>query len=376
MSSFEHQHSFYLETVFAKNLRNLCELSLTLSPTSNLFIGPNGHGKTNCLEVIALACSLRSMQPLPNIDLIKFHEPQAKIMANFAGAQFIKVEIDIFATGKKAKINEQTLKASSQLANLIPVVSFIPVELNLIAGAHSLRRRALDQAAAALFFEHLLALKSYDKLLGHRNRLLKDWPIDQETLATFTDMLIKEAAQIRFFRLKTIDCLSELFADFLKKVLGPGHHGSISYQAHDRTISNHTISDAMDFLNIERDAVRQLEYKRKVTMFGPHLDDVIFLINDINAKNFASRGQSRALVFAFKMAQITAIYRIRGLAPIIILDDIVSELDNLLKGNLLATIARVKGQAFFSTTDLNTFSHHMHEMSIFELNHGQVERRP
>lgn len=372
MSSNAQSLQVFQNTLFIKNFRNVSELSLTFGPGHNLFIGPNGHGKTNCLEAIAISCSLKPMQALHNIDLIKFEAPQAKILANFAGSLSLAVDIDILPHGKKAKLNAHALKASSQLVNFCPLVSFIPAELNLISGAHALRRRALDQAALALFAEHALALRAYEKLLENRNRLLKDWPQDVETLATFTELLIKEGAQVMYYRLKAIEHIHQLFSDTLKQILGQDHHGSIAYHAHHHEIRDYAVSDLLALLDRTKDLVRPLEHKRRVTMFGPHLDDMMFFINGVDARSFASRGQTRALVFSFKLSQMMAIHRVRGLAPIVILDDIVSELDQAIKANLMAAIAELKTQAFFSTTDLETFGSLLRLDRIFSMSHGIV----
>src|SRR5690606_20892389 len=138
-SNVENPHLF-LKTLFAKDFRNILELDVEFGEGHNLFIGQNGHGKTNCLEAVALACSLKPMQALSNHDLIRFDTPYAKVMAGFSGAHRLDVAIDILPLGKKAKLNNHALRASSELAKYCPLVSFIPTELNLISGSQGLRR--------------------------------------------------------------------------------------------------------------------------------------------------------------------------------------------------------------------------------------------
>ncbi len=189
MSSFNEPTSHRLKSLFIKNFRNIAFAELGFGEGHHLFVGPNGQGKTNCLEAIAMACSLRPMQALQNVDLIKFQEEEAKISAEFFGHQ--RLEIDIFPLGKKARLNEHPLRAAQELTKSISLVSFIPADLTMISGTSALRRRALDQASAALFFEHASAIRGYEKLLAHRNRLLKEWPVDKTLLKSFTDLLIK-----------------------------------------------------------------------------------------------------------------------------------------------------------------------------------------
>lgn len=373
MSSFLGNTHLYLTSIFAKNFRNIDQAEINFGPGHNLFVGHNGQGKTNFLESIAMACSLRPLQSLHNVDLIKFNEVQAKIMASFHGAP--KIEIDIFPNGKKARQNDHPLQKASSLAKSSPLVSFIPIELNMVTGPGSLRRHAIDQAAASLFAEHTLALKAYEKLLLHRNRLLKDWPIDRETLSTFTDMLIREGATVIFYRLQAIEALLELFSETIDLILGFGQSGTIRYMIGGQDVKNHTIADLMAVLSQHKAAEASQELRRKITLFGPHLDDIALVINGQDAKKTASRGQTRAIVLAFKLAQMMAIHRIRGIAPIIILDDIVSEFDADKKRNLIKVIHDLRAQAFFSATDILTFGESIDHQQIYHVSNGAISRQ-
>lgn len=355
MSSDRSSPQNFLKTLFVKDFRNIAELSLQLGEGHHLFIGHNGHGKTNCLEAIALACSLKPMQSLQNAELIRFGTEHAKIIAGFDGLHAIDVDVDVLPRGKKAKLNDHPLRKSTQLAKHCSLVSFIPSELNLITGPHSLRRRALDQATAALFVEHAATLRAYEKILQNRNRLLKDAPYERDTLAIFTELLMSEGAKLMHARARALAQMRDIFADMLKSILGGTHEAKLSYCVNDLAINDYALGDLEALLHRMKDDVAIVEQRRRVTLFGPHLDDVTFLLNGVDAKSFASRGQSRALVFAFKLAQMMAILRVRGFAPIIILDDIVSELDSAIKANLVETVTNLCTQVFFSTTDRETF---------------------
>ena len=372
MSSNSKNHKLHLKSLFVKDFRNLAQLTCQFGEGHHLFIGQNGHGKTNFLEAIALVCALKPMQQLNSLDLIRFNEPQARVVASFAGARDLDVAIDILPHGKKAKLNGHPLKASSELAKSCPLVSFIPGELNLIAGSQSLRRRALDQAAIALFTEHAVVHRAYEKTLLHRNRILKDGTQDRQMLKAFTDLLVKEGAELMHVRLKTIAQMNEIFNDTLRSILGADHEARLTYRAREQEISDYAISDLTAMLDRAQKAALAIEQRRRVTMFGPHLDDVNFILNGVDARNFASRGQSRALVFAFKLAQMMAIQQIRGFPPIIILDDIVSELDGSIKANLMQTVAKLKTQVFFSTTDIATFGESLPIDRVFLIKAGEL----
>lgn len=370
MPQFEHTIKRELHTLFIKNVRNIREASLTFGEGHNLFIGPNGHGKTNFLEAISLASSLKPMQALHNTDLITHNEQHGKIIATY-GADHWRVDVDIMPQGKKAKVNEQAIRSSNDLVNALPLVSFIPAELNMVTGAQSLRRRALDYVAASLNADHVVTLKAYDKLLQNRNQLLKEWPRNPAVIASFTDLLVQEGARVMFQRLQAQHGIAELFSSMLKNILGDVD-GKISYWCRDQELTHHTLNDLHALLINERDRVHPVEQRRGITMFGPHLDDINFYLNGLDAKTHASRGQTRAIVIALKLAHMLAINQLRGAAPVIILDDIVSELDHDVKCNLINTINSINAQVFFSTTDLATFGHPHHEARVFNVKNGMI----
>lgn len=346
----------YLTTLRARNFRNLRDTTLNFGPEINLIIGDNGQGKTNCLEAIALSCSLRPMQSLGNQDLIENAYPASHLHASFLGDNISEITIDILPRGKKAQLNHKTLKNAHQLSTVTPIVSFIPSELNLLCGSASLRRRAVDQATISLYPEHYLALKTYDKVLKHRNKLLKSWPLDQLSLAIFTDMLLSESAKLIANRLKALSDLAPIYQTRLSLILGYQCQAELIYHLKSQPLTTtQTSTDLNDHLRRLSHRYQALELVRKTTLFGPHLDDIVFKLDGLDSHT-ASRGQTRAIVLAFKLATMIAINQLRNHCPIIILDDIISELDKHKKNNLINLISELNTQAFFSATDSALFS--------------------
>lgn len=358
----------YLTTLRAKNFRNLHDIKLNFGLGLNLITGDNGQGKTNCLEAIALSCSLRPMQSLLNQDLIKHGYPASHLSAHFLGDNAGSIAIDILPQGKKAQLNQKAIKNAHQLSLITPIVSFIPSELNLLSGSSSLRRRALDQASLNLYPEHFLALKAYDKVLKHRNKLLKSWPIDQPSLKIFTEMLLNEGSTLISNRLKTLADLSPFYQERLELIFGYQCQTELVYQIKSQPISHSYSSiEIKNHLNRLSHHYQALELIKKTTLFGPHLDDIIFKLNGLNGHRSASRGQTRAIVLAFKLASMLATDSLRNHCPIIILDDIISELDKHKKDNLIKLVSKLDTQAFFSTTDSKLFS----LKNDFTINHIQ-----
>ena len=354
----------FLLKLVIKNFRNISELGIDLSPHLNLFVGQNGQGKTNCLHAIALACSLRPLQSLQNTDLIKHEQNRAELLAQFSD---FSLSLEIGPQGKKANIDGKNIKSALTLMERIPIVSFIPEELLMITGAKSLRRRALDAVTGSLYFEHFASLKAYEKIVSHRNFVLKSWPLDQQTLKTFDQLLINEGALIMHQRLRALAALDDLFASSVKNILGPFYSGALSYAVNEAVIRNFSLADLKALIYEKSRQYHTAEMARKVTLFGPHLDDVLFLLNGHDAKNFASRGQMRAMVLAFKLAHMFAVQKIREHAPIVILDDIVSELDAVKKENLIDVVKNLDTQAFFSATDIEAFGSSSLDLKVYSL---------
>jgi DNA replication and repair protein RecF len=361
--------SLVLENLKAHNFRNLKNISLSFNPHMNFIIGNNGQGKTNILEAIALSCSLRTMNNLSNSDLISYGCEQAYIKSHFSNHE---LELYISALGKKAKAHGRALKSAQQRSELIPIVSFIPLELTMISGSAHLRRRALDQAGVGLYAEHYQALKAYDKIIAHRNRLLKSYNYDETSFLTYTQLLIQEGALIMYYRLQTLSALKNYIHTSIYNILGYNYSCDILYKHNNSYFENYSLADLKAFLSLKAKECSSLERLRKVSLFGPHLDDIVFMLNNLNAKTHSSRGEMRALVISFKLAIINTIFNIKNISPIIILDDIISELDIQKKIKLLTFIEALKLQSFFSLTDLNALEHLPANALVMQVENGNI----
>lgn len=374
MSSHVNQSSNYILNLELTNFRNIEHAHLDFSPHFNLIVGDNGHGKTNLLEAVAMACSLKPMQNLTNFDLINNCRNQAQLEAHFKTDGFNEIKLTILEQGKKAELNGKTVKNASALQEILPIVSFIPLELNMINLQPSLRRRALDLAASSLSLEHSANLRAYDKVLRHRNHLLKAWPIDHESLNTFTELLFEKASAIIHQRLFAMETLKDDLRKFLQQILGLEHELSMQYLASNEKLEFLSHWDLLALLKAQHLKLAQVELKRRSTLFGPHLDDLVFMLNGFNAQKHASRGQARAIVLAFKLAQMLAISKLRNFKPIVILDDIVSELDEKRCEHLLSLVQNLGFQSFLSATGLSYFGSvkYFGKNRVFQIAKGSI----
>jgi DNA replication and repair protein RecF len=302
MSSPSKIPALYLHKLMINNFRNISHVNLLFNECHNIFIGQNGHGKTNCLEAVAMAISLRSLQGLKNKHMIKHDATMAHINAELRGDFPMNLSIDIENQGKRVKLNDRNLKKSCELYSKKSLVSFVPAELLMMHGPAMLRRAVLDQATSALFFEHIETIKDYEKVVANRNKILKAWPLDPKLLNVFTLMLIEHGAKIIKNRHQAIMSLQQLFNSVLGQVLGKSMVANIIYQHRDKILDFKDLLEIKNQLIDWHEEVAQLELRRKITLFGAHLDDMVIELNGHNVKHLASRGQTRALVVSFKMA--------------------------------------------------------------------------
>ncbi len=353
------------------NFRNIIFANVNFSPSFNLIIGNNAEGKTNFLESISLICSLKPMNSLNNNDLIKHGEQKSNLIANFVNSPCSEVAIEILPLGKRVFLNQKAIKNSNLLSKNFSIVSFVPQELNMISGSASLRRKVLDQACISLFSTHQLSIKNYEKILSQRNMVLKTFPLNLALLETFSSMLIKEAVIIIYNRLRAIEILMPFFKQKMNEIFSINNY-FINYLIGEQSYIKISQEEILELLNKTKILKHKQEIIRRTTLFGPHLDDIEFMINNLSAQKSCSRGQARSLVLSFKLAQMIAIKNIKQCSPIIILDDIISELDNEKKNNLINVIYELESQAFFSATDQQAFINKEHAIQIFKVKSGEI----
>lgn len=370
MSSLLVYKNPQITNLYISNFRNIKQAKINFHHNFNLIIGNNAEGKTNLLESLSVICSLKPLNSLASNDLIKVGEEKAHIQGDFINTLCNKVAIDIYPQGKKAFINEKAIKNSLALSSNFSLVSFVPSELNMISGSASLRRKALDQACISIMNEHGIYLRNYEKLLLQRNALLKSYPIEHTLLQTFTLMLIEEAVKIVLNRIKIINIIQPFFAQKIIDIFGTNNY-LIKYFFEEKNYADLDASKIKNILLNSYEYRKKQEIIRKVTLFGPHLDDMLFFINDLSAQKSCSRGQSRALVLAFKLAQMLMISNTKQAIPLVILDDIVAELDNDKKANLLEVISSLKAQAFFSATESDYFAKYK-DIQILKIKNGAI----
>lgn len=359
----------WIEGISLKNYRNYLEMSADFSPHLNVFIGRNAQGKTNFLEAIYFLALTRSHRTRSDKELIHFQENELAISGLVHKKQGkIPLEINLSQKGRVTKVNHlKQAKLSSYIGNMT-VVLFAPEDLQLIKGAPSLRRKFMDIDLGQIKPVYLSDLSHYNHVLKQRNAYLKSSDqVDIDFLSVLDEQLADYGSRVMKHRLDFINDL-QVEADRHHHIISDGlEHLRINYQA----------SFAFDPQTLREDFLAALSKSRKRDLFkkntgvGPHRDDLAFFINDINA-SFGSQGQHRSLILSLKMAEIELIKQVTGDYPILLLDDVMSELDNKRQSKLLQGISQ-EVQTFITTTSLDHLKQVPDKLKIFTIDKGLVK---
>lgn len=369
----------HIEQLQLKNYRNYEQLDISFADKINVIIGENAQGKTNLMEAIYVLAFTRSYRTQHERELIKWEEQFAKITGVITKRKrTFPLEIIISKLGKKAKLNHLEQKRLSDYVGALNVVMFAPEDLTLVKGAPQIRRRFIDMELGQIQPKYMYHLVQYQKILKQRNHLLKQMQRQQKNdkvfLKVLTEQLIEHAAILLERRF--------IFLELLRKWAIPIHY-EISRHAEALDIKYHSTINVSEEMNKEKIEniflekfidIEQNEIDRGTTLVGPHRDDLIFYINNNDVKTYGSQGQQRTTALSIKLAEIDLIHHEVGEYPILLLDDVLSELDDYRQSHLLSTI-QGKVQTFVSTTSVDGVHHEtLKKAEIFTVSNGQIKR--
>lgn len=330
-----------------RGVRNLEPLTLEPAPRFNVFHGDNGQGKTNLLEAIYVVAALRSFRTSRLADLIRFGEAGARIGARVDRAGLERVyEVVIEPTGRKVRLDGKAVRPLAKYFGAFNVVLFAPEDLQLPRGAPADRRRFLDRAVFNRRGDYMPLAQDYEKVLKSRNALLRDISDGKrrvdELLDVYDAQMAQLAARIASARLAYVDELRARFQGGFDAISRSGIPVDIAY----RTAAD--VSEASYLRMIV--ASRGADIGRGSSNVGPHRDDLVFTLDGHDAGAFASQGQLRALVLAWKTAEMDLLANVHGEDPILLLDDVSSELDPHRNEFLFEFLGKRANQCFITTT--------------------------
>lgn len=345
-----------------KNFRNIEEQIIVPDSRMNVICGENAQGKTNLIEAIWLFTGAKSFRGAKDSEFIFFGKNKALLKMNFIGEEIEKNAQIVIEEKKSIFLNEKKLKNSSEIAGSFNSIIFSPLDLRLITDGPAIRRRFLDLAIGQLYPSYIEILRNYLRAIAQRNKTLKDFKFNN-SLSSLLDVFEKEitenAIKIIKFRKRYIEILNE-FLPFLYSGLSSGKE-----VLETEYISNTQIENLEEKLK----EARKEDMFSGITSIGPHRDDIEFKINKISARNFASQGQKRSIALCLKLAEAEVLKKNVGEWPVILLDDVMSELD-LARQNFV--LNHIEGmQSFISCCDPSNVKQ-LKNGKIFRMKEGRI----
>lgn len=355
-----------IKSIELADFRNYDTLNLTFDKGTNILYGDNAQGKTNILEAIYVVATTKSHKGSKDKDIINFNKEEAHIRA-YIEKDEVETRIDMHLRSSKSKgiaIDGQKIKKAAELLGLLNVVFFSPEDLGIIKNGPSERRRFVDMELCQLDNFYLYNLNSYNKIVNQRNKLLKDLyfnPSLKETLNIWDSQLVSFGSKIIERRQIFVDQLNEIIYDIHKKLSGDKEELKIKYEP---DVSIEDFEQSLRFSQ-ERDI------KLKQTCVGPHRDDFSFIVGDIDIRKFGSQGQQRTAALSLKLAEIELVKKLTKDTPVLLLDDVLSELDANRQNYLLNSIGDI--QTIITCTGLDEFINNRFEIDkIYRVTEGTV----
>lgn len=347
----------YLSELQLNHYRNYESVDVHFSPDTNVLIGENAQGKTNLLEAIYVLALARSHRTNTDRELIQWHEDFAKITGLVQrSAGKTPLELVLSQKGKKAKVNHLEQAKLSQYIGQLNVVLFAPEDLNIVKGSPAVRRHFIDMEFGQVSSKYLYNISQYKSILKQRNQYLKQLQRRQAKdlvyLGVLSDQLAAYGAEVTVARRQFLQQMEKWAQKLHQEITKDREVLTFKYQSQ---IPEEQLDQSVEELYqqfqtlYEKQQIREVE--QGTTLIGPHRDDVQFLVNDKDVQAFGSQGQQRTTALSVKLAEIDLMKAQTGEYPILLLDDVLSELDDLRQTHLLKTFQN-KVQTFLTTTSL------------------------
>lgn len=332
-----------------KNFRNYDDLLLKLKPGVHIFLGENGAGKTNLIEALEIISTCRSHRTRNDADIIKTEADNATVEVEYERygvKQTARVTLQK-RRGRDMRIGAQKITLSELIGN-IKTVLFSPDDLMLAKGSPALRRAFIDREICQADKVYLNRLMRYNGILKQRNallKLIKEGTAKSDMLEIYDIQFAKEACFIVSKRIAAIGELSKVASKTMKEISNDKENLEMIYEQ-----GSNEITLEEDFLKLLRDNFNK-DLKRGYTGIGPHVDDLTFRMNSMSLKSYASQGQQRTAVLAAKLAEVNFLKEQTDEYPLVLLDDVLSELDADRRKKLLEFIKNKEITAFLTATD-------------------------
>ena len=338
-----------LKFLTLKNFKSYSAETFSFHDRFNLIIGENAQGKTNLLEAIHFLLAFKPFKQLRSEEVMSFGSSECRLKGEIQSPSgFDEINILLNENHKTLKLNGKIIYKTSNVSGRYNVVTFLPTDIDLVKGSPQGRRRYLDTLICSIDPAHLRDLKLYQRALSQRNAILvKSSSLTLDKIEVWDEQLAEIGSQVISRRLKFINKIKPQLNKIYKETSGLDQEIGIDYQSSIDLNSNIELS-FKDELAQKFDQ----DKKRFHTTVGPHRDQISFSISDKDASTYASQGEAKNLALALKVSEIEMIRQVLGKVPILLLDDITSELDGTRKKFLFKLLENFPGQIFITTTSI------------------------
>ncbi|MDE7417156.1 MAG: DNA replication/repair protein RecF [Lachnospiraceae bacterium] len=356
-----------IKSLELENFRNYRTLSIDFDSGTNILYGDNAQGKTNILEAIFLSATTKSHKGSKDRDIINFAAEESHIRT-YVVKDRLENRVDMHLRKNKSKgiaINGQKIKKAADLLGLLNVVFFSPEDLSIIKNGPAERRRFVDMELCQLDSVYLHNLNNYNKVVNQRNKLLKELyfnPGLKDTLSIWDTQLVSFGSKVIEQRNMFVNQLNEILYEIHLKLSGGKEKLKIVYEP-DVFVEN---------FEKKLEVCQEKDIKFKQTSIGPHRDDFSFMVGDVDIRKFGSQGQQRTAALSLKLAELELVKKVTKDVPLLLLDDVLSELDSSRQNYLLNSIGDI--QTIITCTGLEEFVNNRFEINkVFEVSNAIVK---
>lgn len=340
-----------------RDFRNYESLTVEPDPQLTIFVGPNAVGKTSLLEALQLLTEAESFRKPSWSDVIRWGALSCHLRMVAEGhSRRLETELDIGESGKRVyRVNGKVRRKMTEVAGILPCIAFTPDGLRLVKDSAERRREALDSVGSQLSPSYAQLRQEYDKVLRQRNSLLKQADFEDDLFSAFTDRIVMVGSKLRAHR-------QRLFARVLEHMRPVYAEIADGEEIDARYLCSWEREGRMDLAGLDSQEVffeelrsrSREERARMTTLAGPHRDEISFSVSGKDARVFASQGQQRTVALAWKLAEVMVVKDVSGQSPVLLLDDVMSELDERRRHALASYVGSV-AQTFVTTTNLGYF---------------------
>ncbi len=313
------------------NFRSYSTLEWSPDPGINLLLGPNGAGKTNLLEAVGYLATLKSFRSVGDESMIADEEASAVVRAGISSGERERlIEVELNRGGRRrAQVDKSHLRRTADLLGVVRVIAFLPEDLDIVKRGPAYRRDLLDEVAVQLWPATHLDQSEFDRALRQRNAFLRTGDRDESTLGVWDSRLAQSGGRVIARRAAVLEALGPRLEDVYASIAGSDERASLGYVSSwsGGALAPGSAADHTSRITLALEGARRADFDRRVTTVGPHRDEPSFRIGGADTRTYASQGEQRSMALAVKLAAHQAVAEVIGEPPVLLLDDVFSELD-------------------------------------------------